>query len=159
MPISDEALQKEKNRFIAVKGEATISQALAALKALGGQPWWHAVVRMNDGSWSVARCGELLAEVEKNAAPADMQLCDFSQLKSTSAVDRATVETKTAQAMARKSPAHVLVVTENGLPIGILVEGVRRGAGGAISASLDQIGGKHVKLEDYGLILLGSSKK
>lgn len=152
MPISDEALQKEKNRFIAVIGEATVEQAVATLKAMGGEAWWHLVVRMPDGSWSVARFSELLP-------PGETQLRDFNQLRAASAVERATVETKTAQAMARKSPRGVLVVTENGLPVGILVESVRRGAVGVPSANLDQIGGKYVKLKDYGSILLGSSKK
>lgn len=154
MPISDEALQNEKNRFIAVKGEATVGQATAALTAMAGQPWWHVVVRMADGSWSVARFSELLPPVETH-------LSDCNQLRAASAVERATVETKVAQAMARKTPARVLVVTENGLPIGILVEGVRRGAGrgSATAAGLDQLGGKYVNLKDFGSILLSSSRR
>ena len=162
MPISDEALQKEKNRFIAVKGEATVGQAIAALKDFGGQPWWHLVVRMTDGSWAVARFGELTATVGTTAADAETQLRALAQLRIASAVEHDSIETKTAQALARKSPARVLVVTMNGLPVGILVEGTRRSAvpsGGLTSASLDQLGGRYVKLKDYGSILLGSSKK
>jgi hypothetical protein len=60
------------------------------------------------------------------------------------------------------------VVTDNGVPVGILVEGTTRaavtpsrGSGGLVapSASLDELGGKYIKLKDYGSILLGSSKK
>lgn len=167
MPISDEALQNEKNRFIAVKGEATAAQAFAAFNALAGQLWWHIVIRMKDGSWCVARFNELLAAVE-SAASADFQISELNQLRPALAVERGSLETKAAQALARKSAARVLVVTENGLPIGILVEGVRRGAAaphagaGAVtltSTNLDQLGGKYVKLKDYGSILLGSSRK
>jgi hypothetical protein len=161
MPISDEALQMEKNRFLAVKGEATVGQACAALKALGGQPWWHLVVRMNDGSWAVARFSELTAAATASGA-GETQTSALEQLRIASAVERESIETKTAQTLARKSPARVLVVTANGLPVGILSEGTMRSAapsGGLTSANLDQLGGKYVKLKDYGSILLGSSKK
>jgi hypothetical protein len=161
MPISDEALQNEKNRFIAVKGEATVGQALAALNGLGGQPWWHVVARMSDGSWGVARFGELAAALESSAGNADLELHDLNQLRPASVAERGSLETKAAQSLARTSPARVLVVTDDGSPVGILVEGVRRGGDAArlASASLDQIGGKPVKLKDYSSILLGSSKK
>lgn len=164
MPISDEALQSEKNRFIAVKGEATLGQAIAALREFGGQPWWHLVVR-TPGSWSVARFSELVANLAATATAWETKLSDLKQLKTASAVERGSIETKAAQALARKSSARVLVVTEKALPIGILVEGVKRGAaprGGVLSLTspnLDQLGGKSVKLKDYGSILLGSSKK
>jgi len=162
MPISDEALQMEKNRFLAVKGEATVGQACAALNALGGQPWWHLVVRMNDGSWAVARFSELTATAATTSDAGETQLNALEQLSIASAVERDSIETKTAQKLARKSPAHVLVVTASGLPVGILCEGTKRSgapSGGLTSANLDQLGGKYVKLKDYGSILLGSSKK
>jgi len=160
MPISDEALQNERNRFLAVKGEATIGQTLAALKTLGGQTWWHIVVRMNDGSWRAARFSELLANLNSPLGGAETKLLDFSQLKTALAVERVSLETKAAQTLARKSEAHVLVVTEDGLPVGILTERVYRGVPGSVpTATLDQIGGEQVKLKDYGTILLGSSKK
>ncbi|HXT64034.1 MAG TPA: hypothetical protein VN696_13430 [Pyrinomonadaceae bacterium] len=164
MPISDEALQNAKNRFIAVTGDAKLGQAVAALTSLGGQPWWHLVVRMDDGSWRVARFGELNESVADTEDAAEMFLRDAKQLRVASAVEQGSVETRAAQALARKSPTHVLVVTDNGMPVGILVEGITRGAappGGPVmpSASLNELGGKYIKLKDYGSILLGSSKK
>ena len=162
MPISDEALQMEKNRFLAVKGEATVGQACAALKSVGGQPWWHLVVQMDDGSWTVARFSELPGATATTSEAGETQLSTLDRLTIAPAVERDSVETKTAQTLARKSPAHTVVVTANGLPVGILCEGTRRGAGpsgGLTSANLDQLGRKYVKLKDYGSILLGSSKK
>ncbi|HEY3104253.1 MAG TPA: hypothetical protein VGJ69_11715 [Pyrinomonadaceae bacterium] len=158
MPISDETLNKEKNRFIAVKGEATVGQAIAALNALGGQPWWHLVVRMGDGSWGVARFSELT-----KAVSAEIHLRTLRFITA-SAVERDSLDTKAALTLARKSPERVLVITVNGLPIGILVEGVTRGLTVVETVhgpgpTLDQLGGKYVKLKDYGAILLGSSKK
>jgi hypothetical protein len=162
MPISDEALQMEKNRFLAVKGEATVGQACAALNALQGQPWWHLVVRMDDGTWAVARFSELTAAAATASEAAETQLSALEQLRTAPAVERDSIETKSAQTLARKSSAHVLVVTAGGLPVGILCEGIRRSAapsGGLTPANVDQLGGKYVKLKDYGSILLGSSKK
>ena len=168
MPISDEALQNPKNRFIAVKSDAKLGQAIAALNGLDGQPWWHLVVQMDDGSWRVARFNELSESLGVATDPAEIRLRDVNNLRGASAVEQRTIETKAAQALARKSPTQVLVVTDNGAPVGILVEGVTRGAAvpsrsaGALvvpSASLDELGGKYVKLKDYGSILLGSSKK
>ena len=160
MPISDEVLRKEMNRFIAVKGEATVGQALAAFKALEAQAWWHLVVQKPDGSWAVARFRELAA-LPDVAGAADTYVSDLENLTAALAVERDTIETKDAQAQARKSPSRVLVVTVSGMPVGILVEGVRRGTGGATLAAADvnRLGGKYVNLKDYGTILLGSSKK
>jgi hypothetical protein len=160
MPISEEALRKETNRFIAVKGKARVGQALAAFHALEAQPWWHLVVQKVDGSWAVARFRDLLALPEV-AGAADTQVNDLENLKATSAVERDAIETKDAQAQARKSPSRVLVVTVNGMPVGILVEGMRRGAGGPafVAPDVNRLGGKYINLKDYGSILLGSSKK
>jgi hypothetical protein len=160
MPISDEALRKETNRFIAVKGEARVGQALAAFEALEAQPWWHLVVQKLDGSWAVARFRDL-AVLPDIAGVADTCVNDLENLTATSAVERDTLDTKDAQARARKSPSRVLVVTTNGRPVGILVEGVRRSSGGPPLAAPDvnRLGGKYIKLKDYGTILLGSSKK
>lgn len=167
MPISDEVLQKEKNRFIAVKSEAKLGQAIAALDALGGQPWWHLVVHVEDGSWRAARFSAIATSIAATTTPEETCVGDID-LKAVPAVERNSIDTKAAQAFARQSPAHVLVVTENEIPIGILVEGTMRGgaapnqnSGGLVvpAASINQLGGKYVKLKDYGSILLGSSKK
>lgn len=157
MPISDDALHKEKNSFIAVKGETTVGQAIAALQDLGGQPWWHLVVRLDDGSWGVARFNELHSSLAGTARAAEIRLRGWNDLTVATAVDRDSMETRAAQALARKSPAHVLVITVEGVPVGILVEGVTRGAL-APAANLGDLGGKYVKLKDYGSILLGSSR-
>ena len=159
MPISDEALRKEKNSFIAVNGETKVGQAIAALRDLGGQAWWHLVVRLDEGSWGLARFSELHSSLAGTAGAAEVRLREWKGLTVATAVDRDSMETQAAQALARKSPGHVLVVTVQGLPVGILVEGVTRGAAALslTSPSLDDLGGKYVKLSDYGAILVSSS--
>jgi hypothetical protein len=165
MPISDEVLQKEKNRFIAVKGDAKFGQMIAALNAVGGQPWWHVVVQLTDGSWRAARISQIGASLAATNNAEETRLEDFAGLQVIVAVERTTLDTNAAQALAKKSVGGLLLVTENNTPIGILVEGVRRGGGSNVgglalsSTSLDQLGGKYVKLKDYGSILLSSSKK
>jgi len=166
MPISDDALQNEKNRFIAVASDAKFGQAIAALNAVGGQPWWYVVVQLPDGSWRAARINEVAGPLVTNENAAEVLLRDSTELKNVAGAERNSVDTKAAQALSRRSPAGVLVVTDNGAVVGILVEGVRRGGGAGgpgglalSSTSLDQLGGKYVKLKDYGSILLSSSKK
>jgi hypothetical protein len=164
MPISDEVLQKEKNRFIAVKGDAKFGQVIAALNAVGGQPWWHLVVQLADGSWRAARISEIGASLAATSNAGETPLSDLATLKVIAAVERTTLDTKAAQELAKKSVGGLLLVTDNSAPVGILVEGVRRGIGSNTglalsSTSLDQLGGKYVKLKDYGSILLSSSKK
>lgn len=163
MPISDDALQKEKNRFIAVKADAKFGQVIAALNSVGGQPWWQVVVQIADGSWRAARISEIAASLAANNNAAEVRLRDSAELNSVATVERNSLDTKAAEVLARKSSAGVLVVTDNGALVGILVEGVRRGGGtGGLalsSTTLDQLGGKYVKLKDYGSILLSSSKK
>jgi hypothetical protein len=165
MPITDDALQKEKNRFIAVTGDAKFGQLIAALNAVGGQPWWHAVVKLSDGSWGAARISKIGESLAATDDAAETRISDVGGMQTIVAVERNTLETKEAQALAKKSAGGVLLVTENGAPVGIMVEGFRRGGGSSSgglalsSTSLDQLGGKYVKLKDYGSILLSSSKK
>ena len=167
MPISDEALQNPKNRFIAVSADAKVGQAISALQSVGGQSWWHLVVQRDDGNWGAARFSEL-SRLLGATADAESRLGNAYGLPPAPAIERNTIDTKAAQALARKSVPSVLVVTDNGVPVGILVEGTTRAAatparssGGLVapSASLDELGGKYIKLKDYGSILLSSSKK
>ena len=158
MPISDEALQNAKNRFIAVKGEATVGQAIAALQQEGGEAWWHLVVQMDDGSWGVARFSELHSALVGTVAALEIRLGSWPGLIRADAVEQAGMETKAAVALAKQSDARMLVVTEAGLPKGILVESVMRSAAAITSARLGELGGKYVNLKDYGSILLSSSR-
>ena len=158
MPISDEALQNEKNRFIAVKGDANVGQAIAALQAEGGQPWWHLLVQADDGSWGVTRFADLYASLERMASAADVRLGGRKDLTIATTVERDRLETRAAQALALKSPGGLLVVTVGGMPIGILAEGVSRAALSISFAKLNDLGGKYVNLKDYGSILLSSSR-
>jgi len=91
MPISDDALQKEKNRFIAVTSDAKFGQAIAALTSFDGEPWWHLVVRMDDGSWRVAKFSDLRESLANTPNAADLRLGDAAELSAVNAVDRYTV--------------------------------------------------------------------
>src|SRR5262245_23080525 len=135
MPISDEALQKEKNRFIAVTSDARFGQVIAALNAVGGQPWWHVVVQLPDGSWRAARVSEIAAPLVTNKNAAELPLRESAEIKSVPSVDRYSLETKAAQTLARKTSSGVLLVTD-GAPVGILVEGVRRSGGPSTTGGL-----------------------
>ena len=159
MPISDEALQSPKNNFIAVKGEATVGQAIAALQGEGGQPWWHLVVRMDDGSWGITRFSDLFAALEKMAIASEVRLGGRKGFTKAVTIERDSMETPAAQALARKSPGRLALITVKGVPVGILAEGVMRSAAAVVStANLNELGGKYINLKDYGSILLSSSK-
>lgn len=159
MPISDAALQNPRNRFLAVTGEASVGQAIAALQDQGGQPWWHLVVRKSDGSWGVTRFTDLYADTKTLANAPDIRLGSWDGLAKAKAVEQDSVETGAAEALAKKSHGQVLVVTADAKPVGVLVGNVRRGGPSISSAKLGELGGKHINLKDFGSILLGSSKK
>ena len=120
MPISDEALQNEKNRFIAVISDATVGQAIAALRAEAGQPWWHLLVQTDDDTWGVTRFAELYVSLERMASAADVRLGGRKDLTTPITVERDSMETSAARALAVKSPGGLLVVTVDGMPVGIL---------------------------------------
>ena len=159
MPISDEALQSAKNRYLAVKGEATVGQAIAALQFHGGQGWWHLLVQMQDGAWGVTRFADLYKQLEGTPDAADIRLDGWSGLVGAKTVDQKTMETKAAQSLAKKSSGHLLVVTEDDMPVGILFEGASRSGASVPAAKLGDLCGKYVNLKSYGSILLSTSKK
>jgi hypothetical protein len=159
MPISDEALQNPKNRFLAVSGDATVGQAIAALQGEGGEAWWHLLVHMDDGSWGTTRFTDLYESLERMATAAEVRLGGRKTLTVATAIDRSSMETRPAQALARESPGSLLVVTVGSVPVGMLVEGVSRGGPAISSTTLNELGGKYVNLKDYGSILLSSSRR
>jgi hypothetical protein len=158
MPISDEAIRKPKNRFLAVSGDATVGQAIAALKGEGGESWWHLLVRMDDGSWGATRFTDLYESLERMANAADVRLGGRKGMTLATAINRDSMETRPAQTLARKSPGSLLIVIVDGVPVGILFEGVSRGGLAISSAKLSDLGGPYINLKDYGSILLSSSK-
>ena len=135
-----------------------MGQAIAALHAEDGQPWWHLLVQADDGSWGVTRFADLYASLERMASAADVQLGGRKDLTIATTVERDSMETRAAQALALKSPGGLLVVTVDGMPVGILAEGVSRAALSISFAKLNDLGGKYVNLKDYGSILLSSSR-
>jgi len=160
MGVSDEELRNPKNRFVAVVADATVGQAIAAWQDLDGEPWWHLIVQMDDGSFRAARFSALYSALHESANAAEIQVRDLTELEPAATVERAAIETVEAKALARRSPTQVVVVTSGGSPVGILVEGVRRSGGLiATAANLDELGGKYIKLKDYGSILLAPVKK
>jgi len=159
MPIAKEALENTRNRFIAVKGEATVAQTLAALQELGGQQWWHLVVQINKATWGIMRVGDLCQGLETTPTDSDARLGDWPGLKPGIVVEQDSMETRAAQALAKKSPGSVLLVTNGVMPLGILFEGVSRNTRSVPTAKLGDLCGKYVNLKDYGSILLASSKK
>ena len=159
MPISDAELQNSRNRFLAVKGDASVGQAIGALQSEGGQPWWHLVVEMDDGSWGVTSFSELYLTIKDLAAATDIRLGSWDGLTKTTAVERDSIDMRAAEMLAKENSNEVLVVTVDALPVGVLVEDVRRGGPSVSSAKLGELGGKYVNLKDFGSILLSSSKK
>src|SRR6266536_1874017 len=159
MPISDDALQNVKNRYLAVKGEATVGQAIATLQLQGGQAWWHLLVQMEDGSWGVTRFTDLYRQLQGIVAAAEIRLDGWSGLIGAKAVEQKSMETRAAQSLAKKSSGSVLVVTDGQVPVGILFEGTSRGGASVPPAKLGDLCGKYVNLKNYGSILLATSKK
>jgi len=159
MPISDEALQNPKNRFLAVSGDATVGQAIAALQGEGGQSWWHLLIRMDDGSWGATRFTDLYESLERMATASEVRLGGSKSVTIATAIDRGSMETRPAQALARESPGSLLIVTVDGMPVGILVEAVSRGSLSISTAKLGELGGTYLNLKDYGSILLSSSRR
>ena len=159
MPISEDALHSAKNRYLAVKGEATVGQAVAALQFQGGQAWWHLLVQMEDGSWGVTRFTDLYKQLEGTPDAADIRLDGWPGLVQAKAVEQKTMETRAAQSLAKKSSGHLVVVTDGDLPVGILFEGASRGGASVPPAKLGDLCGKYVNLKSYGSILLSTSKK
>lgn len=158
MPISDEALKNPKNRFLAVSGDATVGQAIAALKGEGGESWWHLLVRLDNGSWGAIRFTDLYKSLERMATAAEVRLGGRKSLTLATAIDRDSMETRPAQALAGKSPGSLLIVKVDNVPVGILFEGVSRGGLAISSAKLGDLGGPYINLKDYGSVLLSSSK-
>ena len=158
MPISEAALKNDKNNFLAVSGDASVGQAIGALQTQNGESWWHLVVKMDDGSWGIIRFSDLYRLLKDVSTAADIRLGSSDALLKAPAVEINQLDTTAAEELAKKSECQVLVVTEEGLPVGLLVEDVRRSS--SVPASkLANLGGKYVNLKDYGSILLSSSKK
>ena len=159
MPIPDAELERSVNKFIAVSGEATVGQAIAALQAQQGEPWWHLLVRKPDGAWGSTTFTELYNALAGMPDAADMRLADWEGLVPATTVEWDAMGMTKARGLARNSPGKLVVVTDGGMPKGILFEGSRRSdALRPLSVGqFTKLAGQYVNLKDYGAILMALS--
>ena len=157
MPISDDTLHSPKNSFVAVKGEATVGQAIAALQAEGGQPWWRLLVKKDDDSWGATTFSDLYEALADTPGAADMTLGAWDGLTAARAVAWDAMTDRQAEAEAGKSPGQLLIVMAGGEVKGIVTQPRRSAV--VQAGKLTELGGTYVNLKDYGSILLSSSAK
>lgn len=157
MPIRDEALAAETNAYLAMTGAATLRQAFAMLghPEVQGSSWWHLLVARTDGNWTVGRFDELHAKAEADPDRLDTRLEDLDWLSRAPAVSQASMGTGEAEDQASRSPAQVLVVTDDaGALVGILYVGSKRGGGEVSASALTGLAGEMVDLSEFSELLI-----
>src|SRR6266511_740671 len=129
MPITNELLNDTSNAHIHVEASSTLKEAFAALKAAGGQPWWHLIIPQGVGQWGAVKFSELDALAAKMGP--DFFTTPIHQLPlpwiQAEAVEQNSLDDDEASDEAYRSPGRLLVVTRDGAFVGILYAGVVRG--------------------------------
>lgn len=117
-------LAEDRNHWIWAARTEPAQAALQRVQSQNGHPGWHLVVPWGDGTFRVIRVKDLLRQLSPDAPGKPLGEYD---LAAPPVRERSQIGTGAAQALARQNPAQVLLVTENGRPIGLIFEGATLG--------------------------------
>ncbi len=148
--ITHEVLDQPINRYILVPGEATLREALLALKTDSeGQEWWVLLVALADGSFLAARFNQFRKRIEaEGAALFDKPLIEVGDPLISIEVVSPDFDLDLARNLAYESDAKLVVVVREGIDslwdavLGIVsVGGMRSGADDFSRPSLGDMAG------------------
>ncbi len=158
MPIRDEDLERPENSFLAVRGEATVGQAVALWQAHGGEVWWHLLVPSAAQGWRTTTFAQLYEAVCTLPEAADLPLDTLPHLRAIPFVERETLSAAQAREIARAHPARLVAVGASGHLAGVLFVATRAAPPALPVGRLNELAGKYVNLKEYGVLLIASSK-
>jgi hypothetical protein len=130
MPIRQALLAQPQNAWLPAWPDEPLASLVLRLKDLGWPPAGagphalHIVVDFGGGEFRALRLDRLLAEADHDH-PSYVGNLDSHPVR---AVERDSLSTGAAQDLARRQPDQLLLVTEDGAPIGVIYEGLALGA-------------------------------
>ncbi|GEM_PF-5014595 len=126
-PIPDHILERPANRYILMRGDHTLAEALRALQDEGGQEWWALIVDLGDGRYLAARFGDLRERIRaERPLILEIQLDALEPpLMPVEAVEQSG-DLAQAEEAAMRSPMKMVVVTRGGEVVGLLNLSVSR---------------------------------
>src|SRR3954465_7829054 len=122
--INLEQLNVPSNRCLIARKYETLNSVLARLMTAGGQNWWHLVVEWGGGECRAIRFAELALQVQLQPDKVLSPLSAFA-LPAAATIDRFSMDTRDALDRMRTEPFRMLVVTDNGRPVGVLAQTLR----------------------------------
>ncbi len=129
MPISSEELRAPGDRYLALRGDATLADAFAHLLApeVRGKTSWKLVVLRGDGTWAVATFDDLSDLATRSPESLRQTLDQIDVFQTARVVERAEIGMAQARSEAMRAPGRLLVVTDRGTLAGVLSVTVRSG--------------------------------
>ena len=156
-----EELDGDRNGCVAVRGRATLDQAIGLLdrQQARNEPCWHLVVARTDGSWAFTP----LKDLERRLRTGGTEVLDVPldaldwliEAQESQIVDLSWIGPDGAKDIAGKVPGNVVIVLDGGQLAGIVYTGTTRGALSSTSTSvLDELPGRHADLEEFEDLLI-----
>jgi len=129
MPVDDALLRAPNNRHIKINETLTLMEAFDALKAAKGHSWWHMIIEYENKTWAALRFSDLdLLALRMGPDFFSTPISDLPLNASlVNAVEKDSIDTENAKALARESLGRLLVITRNGQCVGIISVGGARG--------------------------------
>lgn len=127
MSIDPNALASSENQFVLAEAAEPVGRAVVALEHAQGNGWWHLVVEMGAGRYAAVRFDDLAPLAESGGAGFFRRpLGDLvgDGIPEATTVEQADLETNQAKDLALDSPGHLVVVTHQGVSVGILHVGM-----------------------------------
>ncbi len=131
MPIRQNLLNQPQNAWLLAAPGQPVGEVAVRLKEMGWPPagpgphFLHVIVDFGGGDFQAIRLDRLLAQADERGASFVGDL----RLRPVRAVERDSLSTGAAQDLARREVSQLLLVTENGAPVGVIYEGQALGAG------------------------------
>ena len=123
MPIPEQELER---RIVAVDGRTSVAELVAQVREQDAAPR-YVVVELSPGSFAATPVGEISRAVDRlGPAALDLPLSRLPETgQPTGAVERSMIGFGEAERVRDRQPRRRLVVTEDGRPVGLLVNEAR----------------------------------
>jgi hypothetical protein len=122
----NELLNQPQNRHLIAHKDEGLNNVLAQLKKVNGKNWWHLIVDWGDGKFRAIMFAELAEQLAVSGPNKVFESLASFDIPLARTIDKYSLSANTALRLARQQPDGLVIITQDGIPIGLIYAGGTR---------------------------------
>ncbi|WP_420641808.1 hypothetical protein [Candidatus Leptofilum sp.] len=124
--IWDDTLKDRKNSCLITHKNDILNEVLSKLIEVGGKNWWHLIVDWDNEEFRATNFEDLAAQLENAPEYSVLEPLHSFDIPVVKSIDKYSMGTAAALKIAYQQPQKLVIVTEKGIPVGLLYVGSKR---------------------------------